>query len=145
MRIHDVLPHKTNHVITLPPRAPVSQASALMLLERVGAVVVCEGERILGVLSERDLAVAIAVRGPDLFSRSVGELMSVDVPVATPADSVRDVMRTMTEKRARHIPVVEGASVVGVVSISDLLSRTWRRRSRGTPRSTTWRGARSPA
>jgi CBS domain-containing protein len=120
MQLQEVLRNKPDHVVTLPPSASLTKASALMLLERVGAVVVCEGERILGILSERDLAVAIAVRGPDLFSRRVGELMSV-VPIATPADSVRDVMRTMTEKRAGHIPVVDGASVVGVVSLGELL------------------------
>jgi CBS domain-containing protein len=99
----------------------VSQASVLMRQERVGAVVVCEGERILGVLSERDLALAVGELGPDLFSRSVDELMSVDVPVAAPDDAVVDVMRMMTEKRARHIPVVEGGAVVGMVSIGDIL------------------------
>jgi CBS domain-containing protein len=121
MRIHEILRDKTNYVVTLQSRALVSQASALMLMERVGAVVVCEGERILGVRSERDLALAISELGPDLFSRCVGELMSVDPPIAAPGDAVVDVMRTMTEKRARHIPVVEGGSVVGMVSIGDIL------------------------
>jgi len=121
MRIHEILSDKTNQVITLQSRALASQASALMLRERVGAVVVCEGERIVGVLSERDLALAISQLGPDLFSRCVSELMAVDVPVAAPGDAVVDVMRMMTEKRARHIPVVEGGSVVGMVSIGDIL------------------------
>ena len=121
MRIHEILSDKTNQVITLQSRALASQASALMLRERVGAVVVCEGERIVGVLSERDLALAISQLGLDLFSRSVSELMTIDVPVAAPGDAVVDVMRMMTEKRARHIPVVEGGSVVGMVSIGDIL------------------------
>ena len=122
MRLQEILRGKADHAVTLPPSAALTTAAALMLLERVGAVVIYEGQRILGILTERDLAVAIAVRGPDLFSRCVGELMSVDVPIATPADCVRDVMRTMTEKRARHIPVVEGATVVGVVSLGDVLT-----------------------
>ena len=88
--------------------------------ERVGAILVCEGGRILGLLSERDLAVAIAVHGPELFGLSVGELMSVDVPKATLGDTVSDVMRTMRQTRARHVPVVEGETVVGVVSLGDV-------------------------
>jgi CBS domain-containing protein len=92
-----------------------------MMLERVGAILICEGERVLGVLSERDLALAVAVRGPELFKLTAGELMSVDAPTATPDHSVREVMQTMTEKRARHIPVLEGEAVVGMVSIGDVL------------------------
>jgi CBS domain-containing protein len=121
MRLQDVLRNKSDHMITLPPGASLTQASALMMTERVGAIVVCEGGRILGILSERDLALALSELGQDLFSRCVGELMTVDVPIAAPSDPVIDVMRTMTEKRARHIPVVEGESVVGLVSIGDVL------------------------
>jgi CBS domain-containing protein len=121
MRLQDVLRDKPDHLVTLPPKASVSQASALMRTERVGAIVICEGERILGILSERDLALAISELGRDLFGRCVGELMTVDVPVAASGDAVTDVMRTMTEKRARHIPVVDGETVVGMVSIGDVL------------------------
>jgi CBS domain-containing protein len=121
MRLNEVLRGKPDHVVILPPKATVTQASALMMTERVGAILVCEGKRILGILSERDLAVAIAARGSELFGLSIGELMSVDAPTATPGDAVIDVMRLMTEKRARHVPVVEGESVVGVISIGDVL------------------------
>jgi len=120
MRLQEVLRAEPDHVVTLPPKASLSQASALMMLERVGAIPVCEGGRILGILSERDLAVAIAVRGPELFGLCVGELMSLNVPRATPSDTVSDVMRTMTQTRARHVPVVDGESVVGVMSLGDV-------------------------
>jgi CBS domain-containing protein len=92
-----------------------------MLLERVGAILICDGGRVLGVLSERDLALAVAVRGSELFKLTVGDLMSVEAPTATPDDSIRDVIQTMTEKRARHMPVLQGDSVVGMVSIGDVL------------------------
>lgn len=121
MRLQDVLRNKPDHVVTLPPKASVMQAAVLMKLEQVGAVLVCEGRRIFGVLSERDLALAVAELGQGLFDRCVGELMSVDAPIAAPGDAVIDVMRIMTEKRARHIPVVDGGAVVGVVSIGDVL------------------------
>lgn len=121
MRLQDVLRNKPDHVVTLRPKASVIQAAVLMKSQRVGAVLVCEGARILGMLSERDLALAISELGLDLFDRCVGELMSVDVPMAAPGDAVIDVMRLMTEKRARHIPVVDDGAVVGVVSIGDVL------------------------
>ena len=121
MRLNQVLQSKPDHVVILSPKASVSQASALMMTERVGAILVCEGGRILGILSERDLAVAISVRGTELFGLRIGELMSVEVPTAAPGDAVIDVMRMMTEKRARHVPVVDGESVVGMVSIGDVL------------------------
>jgi CBS domain-containing protein len=121
MRLNEVLRNKSDHVVILPPTASVTQASALMKLERVGAVLVCDGGRILGILSERDLAVAVSELGSHLFSLRISELMSVDVPTAAPGDAVIDVMRMMTEKRARHVPVVDGGSVVGMVSIGDVL------------------------
>jgi len=120
MQLQDVLLCRPDHVVTLPPKTPLSQASAMMLLVGVDAIPVCEGPRILGILSERDLATAIALYGPELFSLSVGELMSGNVPRAAPGDAVSDVMRMMTQTRARHIPIVEGEAVVGVVSIGDV-------------------------
>lgn len=121
MRLQEILRDKPARVVTLRPTASLRQAAVLMKLERVGAVLVCDGRRILGLLSERELALAVAELGPDLFGRCVGELMSVDPPVAAPNDGVCEVMRIMTGRRARHIPVVDGGVVVGVVSIGDVL------------------------
>ena len=121
MRLKDVLRSKPDHVVTLPPSASLTKASNLMRLERVGAILICEGQRVLGILSERDLALAIAELGPDIFNRNVGDLMTVDAPTAAPTDAVIEVMRMMTEKRARHVPVVDGATLIGVVSIGDVL------------------------
>lgn len=120
MRLRDILLNKPEHVVTLTPKASLSQASALLMLERVGAIPVCDGQRLLGILSERDLATAIAVRGPEIFGLCVGELMSTNAPRATPGDSVSDVMRTMMERRARHLPVIQDESVVGMVSLDDV-------------------------
>jgi CBS domain-containing protein len=122
MRLSEVLRDNSGRVITLPPTALSQQAAALMKLEGIGAVLICDDRRrLLGVLSERDLALAIAAPGHSLSTRCIGELMSVDVPTARPDDSVQSVMRTMTERRARHIPVIEDGVVVGLVSIGDVL------------------------
>jgi len=122
MRLSEVLREKPQRVVGLPPSATAAQASALMRAERVGAIVVRDYQgRLLGVVSERDLAIGVAAHGSDLARMRVSALMMVDVPTASPRDAVRDVMRTITERRARHVPVVEGEAVVGVVSVGDLL------------------------
>jgi CBS domain-containing protein len=122
VRLSEVLRSKPDRVVTLPPTAPLVQAAALMKVEGVGAVLICdERRRVLGVLSERDLALAIAAMGRALFELSVGEVMTVDAPTASPNDPVQSVMRTMTEQRARHMPVIEDGAVVGIVSIGDVL------------------------
>jgi CBS domain-containing protein len=77
--------------------------------------------RLLGLVSERDLALAIATHGNALFRIRLGELMSTHPPTASPHDAVRDVTRIMTDQRARHLPVVDGERVVGLISIGDLL------------------------
>jgi CBS domain-containing protein len=122
MRLSDILRQKPDRVVTLPPTAPVMQAALLMKIEGVGAALIRDDKhRVLGVLSERDLVLGLASLGADVVTLSVGELMSTNPPTATPDDSVRDVMHTMTERRARHVPVLDGEEVAGVVSIGDLL------------------------
>ena len=122
MRVSEILNNKGSAVVSLPPTASLLQAAALMKRETVGAILIRNSRgQVLGVLSERDLAVAIAELGHNIFSYPVGELMSASVPTAKPGDSVRDVMRIMTERRARHIPVVDAGDVVGIISIGDVL------------------------
>ncbi|HEY1927934.1 MAG TPA: CBS domain-containing protein [Caulobacteraceae bacterium] len=122
MRLFEILRDKPFHLIALPPTASAMDAAALMKAEHVGAVLVLDDAgRLLGVLSERDLVLGVAADGPAIFRRRVAELMSVGGPTARPNDSVLHVMRTMTDRRARHVPVLDGDTVVGVVSIGDLL------------------------
>ena len=122
MRVSDVLLAKPDRLVTLPPTASVTQAASLMQLEGVGAILICEDRRhVLGVLSERDLALAIAELGPSLFARQAGDLMAVDPPSVTLDHPVQNVMRIMTEQRARHVPVMEDDVVVGILSIGDVL------------------------
>jgi CBS domain-containing protein len=122
MKVSDVLRGRPRRLVSLPPSATAVDGAALMEAENVGAVLVRDDRgRLLGVLSERNLALAIATRGARLFRSRVDELMSVARPTAAPEDAIRDVMRMMTERRARHIPVLDGETVVGMVSVGDLL------------------------
>lgn len=122
MRLFEILRDKPFRLIALPPTATALDAAALMKAEQVGAILVLDaGDRLLGLVSERDLALGVATHGAALLRRRLAEMMSVDSPTARPNNSILHVMRTMTERRARHVPVIEGETVVGVVSIGDLL------------------------
>jgi CBS domain-containing protein len=88
----------------------------------VGAIVICEAwGRYRGMLSERNLAVAIAQHGRDLFRRRAGELMWANAPTATPDDTIQHATRLMREKQVHHLPVLDQGKVLGVVSLGDLL------------------------
>jgi CBS domain-containing protein len=122
MKVSDILRERPRPLVSLPPSATPVEAATLMSAENVGAVLVRDDRgRLLGVLSERNLALAIAACGARLFRIRIGELMAVTRPTAAPGDAIRDVMRVMTERRARHIPVLDGETLVGVVSVGDLL------------------------
>jgi CBS domain-containing protein len=122
MRLSEVLSAKAGALVRLPITATVSQAAEVMKQEAVGAVVIEETwGRYRGMLSERNLAVAIAQHGRDLFRRRAGELMWANAPTATPDTTTADAMRLMREKRVRHLPVLDHGKALGVVSLGDLL------------------------
>jgi CBS domain-containing protein len=122
VRLFEILRDKPFRLIALPPTATALEAADLMKTEQVGAILVLDaGSRLLGQVSERDLVLGLAADGSTLPRRRVAEVMSVDGPTARPNDSVLHVMRIMTERRARHVPVLDGDAVIGVVSIGDVL------------------------
>jgi CBS domain-containing protein len=99
----------------------IRDASRYMSDKRVGAVVVLEGNRLAGVLSERDIMGRVVARGLDPDQARVGEVMTRDIVVATAGDSLDDGLRKMKQAGCRHLPVVEGDRYVGMVSLRDLL------------------------
>lgn len=122
MRLSEILRDKPPRIVGLPPSATAIDAAVLMRTEKVGAIIVRDYQgRLLGLVSERDLALAIATHGAALFRVRLSELMSTHGPTARPNEAIRDVTRTMTDRRARHVPVIDDGRVVGVVSIGDLL------------------------
>lgn len=121
MRISDVLKDKNHRLVTMPGSAPIGEAVSRMHAERVGALIVRSGSgRLLGVLSERDVVLGLDTHGTALVTMSVDDVMMLDVPTAAPTDSIADAMKLMTDRRARHLPVVEAGIVVGLVSIGDI-------------------------
>lgn len=122
MKIREVLSRKGGRVVTVPPRTSVVHAVQRMRAEGIGSLVVsADGQRIDGVVSERDIVLAFARFGPELSEREVREVMRREVPVCAPDETLRRVMAQMTARRMRHIPVVEDGRVTGLVSIGDLV------------------------
>ncbi|HSE07040.1 MAG TPA: CBS domain-containing protein [Nocardioidaceae bacterium] len=122
MRINQVLAAKANHeVITVSPEATVRELLALMAANNVGALVVSsDGKRLDGIVSERDVVRRLTER-EDLLDARVDSIMTVEVRTCERDQRVNDMMQVMTEHRIRHLPVVEGDELVGIISIGDVV------------------------
>jgi CBS domain-containing protein len=122
MRIHDILSTKGFDVIHIRPEASVREVVRLLKEHNLGAVVVSpDGGEIAGIVSERDVIRQLA-DGVEFLERPVTAIMTSDVHSCTPKDSVQSVMSAMTERRIRHLPVVdEHNALVGIVSIGDVV------------------------
>ena len=120
----DVLKQKGNHLWVIEPGATVFDAIELMADHNIGALPVMEGDRLIGILSERDYTRKVALCGKNSKQTLVRDIMFSPVISATPDQTVEEGMRMMTENRIRHIPVVEGERVLGIVSIGDLVNWT---------------------
>lgn len=125
MRVSGILASKGNAVATIAPTARVAEAADQLRLHGVGALVVsADGSRIDGIVSERDVVRHLAERGAHVLDEPVAELMTADVRTCSPDDHVEDLMRRMTELRARHLPVVVDGRLTGIISIGDVVK--WR-------------------
>ena len=119
--IRSVLKHKGGNVWTVPPSASVYDAIAMMGEKQVGALLVMEDAKLVGILSERDYARKIILKGRSSKDTPVSEIMTSPVRYVTPEETVDECMRIMTANRVRHLPVVENEMVVGIISIGDLV------------------------
>lgn len=120
-RVAQLLEHKGYTVYSIEPDKPVLEAIRLMAQHGVGALVVMQGAQLSGVVSERDYARKVILKGRSSSETPVSQIMSSPVVTVRPDQTVRECMQIMTEKRVRHLPVVEQQRVVGVLSIGDLV------------------------
>nr|WP_241200821.1 CBS domain-containing protein [Lysobacter enzymogenes] len=116
-----MLEAKTAEVFAIGPDAPVIDAIRLMAEKRIGAVLVMDGARLAGILSERDYARKIVLQGRSSADTPVRDIMTAQVISVNLGDSAEHCMQLVTDRRIRHLPVLEGGQVVGVVSIGDLV------------------------
>lgn len=122
MNVDSILKTKGNVVVTVAPDEKISVAAAKLKREKIGALVVSEdGIGVSGILSERDIARALADHGAGLGELAVGDLMTRNVITCTPNDTVEELMTTMTKHRIRHLPVMADGALCGIISIGDVV------------------------
>ncbi len=120
--VYQLLENKPRGVVTTTPHASVYEALALMAQNDIGALPVLKGGRLVGVLSERDYARGVVLRGRSSRDMAVAELMTEPVVVSR-ENTIEDCMALMTRERVRHLPVIEGAALVGIVTIGDVVKQ----------------------
>lgn len=120
MDVKHVLQHKPAGVWSTSPRSTVYAALELLAEKNVGALPVLEEGRLVGIFSERDYARKVILRGRSSKEATVGELMSTPVYTVGPNEPIETCMQLMTERHIRHLPVIEGDRVVGMISIGDV-------------------------
>jgi CBS domain-containing protein len=122
MHISDILRVKGEQVVTVTPDADVRHLLAVLAEHRIGAVVVSQdGASVDGIASERDVVRALAERGATVMSEPITAICTAEVHMVTPEAPVEEVMRIMTERRVRHVPVVVDGGLRGIVSIGDVV------------------------
>lgn len=123
MLVQHILKEKPDaRVITVPPDMSVAEAVEILSANRIGALIVSrDGRHVAGILSERDVVRELGKRGPSCLSDPVERMMTAAIVGCAREDSVETVMRKMTEGRFRHMPVMQGAEMVGLISIGDVV------------------------
>ena len=121
MLVAEILKGKGQAVFTLSPDTSLSDACAELDRKRVGALIVCQGDEVVGVLSERDIVQAISREGAGALSRPASDYRTADVIFAEPHETVAVLMGRMTDRRVRHLPVLRDRQLAGVVSIGDVV------------------------
>ena len=122
MTIAAILRHKGFEISSIGPTATVAEVADLLTERRIGAVLVLDGAaQLLGIVSERDIIRALAANGAAALEMAAGQLMTRALRVATPQMSIEEAMSVMTAGRFRHLPVVEGGALIGIVSIGDVV------------------------
>jgi CBS domain-containing protein len=124
MLLTDVLRSKGDGVVTVPPDTDVSALLGVLAEHRIGAAVVStDGKAVEGIVSERDVVRAIAARGDAALHEPVRDICTTDVHTCTPDARIDDLMKVMTERRIRHVPIVVDGALSGIVSIGDVVKR----------------------
>jgi CBS domain-containing protein len=126
MLLQDILSTKGTTVLTITPQHTLADAVRQMVEHNVGSMLVCDrdlsrGERLVGIITERDMLRCFATGKCDLTALTVAEVMTTKLITARPCDSVAELMGVMTTHRIRHVPVLTEERLVGMVSIGDLL------------------------
>ena len=121
MHVAAILREKGSSIVTVRPDDSLTDCIQVLAHRRIGAVVVCDGDDVVGVLSERDIMRGLAADGAACLARPAAALMTRDVVFCRPEDSIDALMQQMTDRRIRHLPVDDGGRLAGLVSIGDVV------------------------
>lgn len=122
--VRQLIESKGGHVVSVAPETPVYQALKVMAEKGIGAVLVLQEGRLIGIMSERDYARKVILHGKSSHDTPVRDIMTERVAYARPEQTVPQLMALMTDKRIRHLPVMEEDQLLGVLSIGDLVKET---------------------
>ncbi len=128
-RVSDILRGKGSDVLKIDASATVFEALEKIVERNVGSILVTDGDKVVGIMTERDYLRKIAVKGRTSRDTTVGEIMSSPLVYVTPETQVDETMAIMTDRRIRHLPVVENDEVIGIVSIGDVVKYQSREQS----------------
>jgi CBS domain-containing protein len=121
MRVKDILASKGSKVYSIEPDKSVRECIRTLVEQKIGALLVMEGDRIAGIITERDILREAGTHAGRLDQRRVRDAMTVDLIVGVPEDEINYVMGIMTKNRIRHLPILEGRELRGMVSIGDVV------------------------
>lgn len=122
MKISGILARKGSSVITAPPSTSVTEFIGMLAEHRIGAVVVVSDGRMVGIVSERDVVRRLAAEGAAALEQEISELMTSELVTCKPDDSLDDIALLLTERRIRHLPVMAGDELAGIVTIGDVVA-----------------------
>lgn len=123
MTVMRILNEKGGKVETAGPDTQLSEIAGTLATRKIGAIVILDGENMSGILSERDIVRAVAHDGIAALDRSAKDYMTKDVVICGRQETIHDVMQKMTAGRFRHLPVVEDGTLIGIISIGDVVKR----------------------
>jgi len=123
MQVETILQSKGRAVVTVTSGTSIADAVGQLNTRRIGAVVVVDDGRVTGILSERDVVRHLGAQWGDLAGRPVSDIMTKNVVTASRFASISDVMEQMTDRRIRHLPIVDNGVLGGIVSIGDIVKR----------------------
>jgi CBS domain-containing protein len=125
-KVSDILIHKGARITSVSPQTTVLDALRIMADQNIGSVMVREGDRYMGIMTERDYSRKVILKGKSSTDTPVSEIMSMDFPQVTPTDTVEFCMELMSDKNIRYLPVFENDRLCGIISINDLVRETIR-------------------
>lgn len=121
MNVSKILEHKGSEIISLDVGCSVLDVAKLLGTRRIGAIPVMEGKELAGIISERDVMRGLAIKGGEVLSDKVETLMTKSVFTCSKTDTVQQLMTVMTERRIRHIPVMDEGKLIAMISIGDIV------------------------